>query len=221
MCGLTLTYRCGGKTGRRLGVDSDGACDAVGTAAAGLHGERSLVCAGLGISVAGSLSRTGLIVAEVPLVTGDLVASGSAGELGGIALTHGGVGETCSGEGIHGDGSSDGTSAVAVAGTDGKRGLVSAGLRVCMGGVLSRTRLVVTEVPFVIGDGLSTGVGGGSAGELCGTAGANCSVGEIGCGLCIHHNGFCCSIIALVANSDGAGVLSRVIQGAVGDGRVL
>lgn len=147
-------------------------------------------------------------VTEVPLVTGDLLSVGCCGcacELGRIAFADRGVGEIRGGLAVYGNGLGDLVGAVPVAVRDGKRHLVGAGLRIGVAYVLPCPSLSIAKVPLVAFDLLSTGVGGGGAGELSGVALANCREVEIGSGVRID-NDFGGGTVRCTTYGDGAGV---------------
>ena len=166
---VALADAGGVEAGGGEGIDGDGMRDLVGATAVGLHRESHLVGAGLSVGVAGVLSRSGLVVAEVPLIAVDALSRGCAGELCGLALAHcGGIEAGCR-LCIHGDGMCDLVRATAV-GLHRESHLVSARLCVGMAGALSRSSLVVTEVPLIAVDALPSG----GASKLCGLALTHC-----------------------------------------------
>ena len=172
------------------------------------HSVGHLIVASLCVGVAHGLPRTGLSVTEVPLVTGDLLSVGCCGcacELGRIAFADRGVGEIRGGLAVYGNGLGDLVGAVPVAVRDGKRHLVGAGLRIGVAYVLSCPSLSIAKVPLVAFDLLSTGVGGGGAGELGRVALANCREIEIGSGVRID-NDFGGGTVRCTTYGDGAGV---------------
>ena len=103
---------------------------------------------------------------------------------------------------MDGDGTSDLVRATAC-GLNRERHLVGTGLRVCVGGILPRSGLVVAEVPLVAVDALSRG----GAGELCGLAHAHCGGIEIRCRQSVNGNGIGGGNFAVDAsrNDDGIG----------------
>ena len=208
--GGSVEAGCGG------GIHGDGLRDLVGASSSGLHGEGYLVGTRLCVGMCGILSRTCLIVTEVPLVAIDALSCRSAGELSGLALADGGGVEARSGGWVDGDGFGDVVGAVPVACRHGQCRLVGAGSGIGVCRALPRTCLPVAEVPLVAADGLSAGVGGGGAGKLCGLALANRGRVEVGRRLGIHHDGFSSGAVALVAHGDGAGVGACHGHGAVG-----
>ncbi len=96
--GLALAYsggveRCGGQ-----GIDGDCLGDLVGAmSVTRAYRQRDLVGAGVGVGMGWICSRARAFVTEVPLVAANAlprgVGGGGAGELRGVAHTHGGVGE--------------------------------------------------------------------------------------------------------------------------------
>ena len=185
-----LSLACGGgiEAGSRRGVYGDRLRDLVGASATGLHGEGGLIGTRLCVDVASVLSCARLVVAIIPLIGCDLVARGSAGELRCFALAYGSGGETGSGLWIHGDGLRDLVGAMSVACRHRQCGLISACGGVGVACALSCASLPVAEIPLIAAYTLSAGIGGGSAGELCGLANANAGGVETGCRLCIYHD---------------------------------
>ena len=96
--GLALAYsggveRCGGQ-----GIDGDCLGDLVGAmSVTRAYRQRDLVGAGVGVGMGWICSRARAFVTEVPLVAANAlprgVGGGGAGELRGVAHTHGGVGK--------------------------------------------------------------------------------------------------------------------------------
>ena len=209
MRSLTHTH-CGGieaGSGRR--VHCDGLCDLVAASATGLHGKRYVIRARLRVGVVGVLSCARLVVTKAPLIGGDLVARGSASELGSLALAHGGGIEAGSGQRVHGDGLRDLVGAMSVASGYRQSCLIGASGGVGVVGRLSCASLSISEVPLVAANALAARVGGGGAGELRGLALAYRGGVEAGSRLSIYHDGFCGGTVGLVAHGDGAGVSAR------------
>ena len=154
LCGLALADGGGVEARCRQRVHGDGLRDLVRASSSVLHGEGHLVGACLCVSMCGVLSRSRLVVAEVPLEAVDALSCGGAGELSGLALADGGGVEARRRQGVHGDGLRDlvrASSGVLY----GEGHMVGACLCVGMCGILSRTCLVVTEVPLEAVDALS------------------------------------------------------------------
>ena len=100
---LVLAHGGGSETGNGLRVDRDCLCNLVRTTSCGLHGERHLIGAWLGVGVAGTLPVTGLVVAKVPLEIVDVLSRRGAGELRRLTLAYGGGSKACIGLRINGD----------------------------------------------------------------------------------------------------------------------
>ena len=93
--------------------------------------------------------------------------------------------------------------------------LIGPGRGIGVAWVLPRTIMTVAEIPLIAAYSLSTGVGGGGAGKLCGVANTYASSIEVGCRLGIN-NDLGGSSGAFVTNGGCASIGTRHGHGAVG-----